>query len=71
MAASFKRQIHFLEGKNVYISIKISLIYLINSPINNIPVLVAIMIWHRRQDIIWINDGDFTEAYMRHLAPMS
>ena len=47
-------------NENVWISVKISLKFV--GPINNI---------HRRQAIIWTNDGKFTDAYMRHSASMS
>ena len=41
-----------------------------NNPINNNPALVYIMTY-RRQAIIWTNDGNFSNAYMRQLAAMS
>ena len=49
------------------ISIKISLKFVHNGPIDNIPALVQI----RRQAIIWNNGGQFTDAYMRNSASMS
>ena len=52
----------FLNG-NVWISIKISLKFVPEGPINNIPALVQIMAWR------W--PGQFTDAYMRHQASMS
>ena len=51
-------------NENVSITIKISLKFVPKGPINNIPALVQIM-------IIWTNDGQFTNAYMRHSASMS
>ena len=52
----------FLNG-NVWITIKISLKFVPEGPINNIPALVQIMAWRR--------PGQFTDAYMRHPASMS
>ena len=37
-------------NENVYISIKISLKFVPNGPINNIPALVQIMAWRRPGD---------------------
>ena len=42
---------------------KISLKFVPEGPINNIPALVQIVAWHR--------PGYFTDAYMRHPASMS
>ena len=49
--------------------IKISLKFIPKFGNNNIPALVQIMAW--RQAIIWTNDGQFTNTYMRHSASMS
>ena len=43
--------------ENVWISIKISLRFVPNGPIYNIPALVQILTPTRRQTIIWTNDG--------------
>ena len=56
------------------ISIKISLKFVPKIPINNISALVQITAWRQPGDkpfIIWTNDGQITDAYMRHLASMS
>ena len=53
------------------ISMKISLKFVPNVQINNIPALVKIMAPTRQQAIIWNNDGKFTDAYMRHSVVMS
>ena len=60
-------------NENVRISIKISLKFVPRGPINGIPALVQIngLAPVRRQAIIWTNDGQFTDAYMRHSASMS
>ena len=29
------------------------------------------MAWRRQEEIIWTNDGKFTDGYMRHPASMS
>ena len=42
-------QINFVN-ENIYISIKISLTLIPKGPINNIPTLVQIMVWHRPGD---------------------
>ena len=62
---------HFLEW-NISIAIKISLKFVPKGPINNSSIgsdngLAP----SRRQAIIWTNDGQFTDAYMRHSASMS
>ena len=45
-------------NENVLISIKISLKFVSNSPINNIQALVQVMAWPaRRQAIIWTSNG--------------
>ena len=44
---TFKR---FFQNENVWISIKISLKFVPNAPINNIPSLVQIMAWRRPGD---------------------
>ena len=46
--------------------IKFSLKLIARGPINNTSALPG-----RRQAIIWMNDGSFTDAYMRHSASMS
>ena len=58
---------HFNEI--VWISIKITLRFVSQDQINNVPALVQIMAW--RQAIIWTNDGYITDTYMRHSASMS
>ena len=50
---------------HIYILIKISLKFVPQGPINNIPAL------DRRQAIIWTNSDYFTDVYMRHAASMS
>ena len=49
----------FFQNENVWISIKISLIFVPRGPINYIPALFQIMALApvRRQAIIWTNDG--------------
>ena len=37
-------------NENVWISITISLKFVLNGPINNIPAMVQIMAWHRATD---------------------
>ena len=46
-------------NENVYISIKISLVFVPVGPIDNIPSLVQIngLVLVRQQAIIWVNDG--------------
>ena len=60
-------------NENVRISINISLKFVPKGLINDIPALVQIMAWRRPrgQAIIWTNDGQITNAYMRHSASMS
>ena len=60
-------------NENVSIAIKISLKFVPKGPINNIPSLVQIMAWRRPGDkpLSEPNDGQFTDAYMRHSASMS
>ena len=57
-------------NENIQISTKISLKLVPRGPINNILVLVQIngLAPTRRQAIIWTNDGQITDAYMRHSA---
>ena len=46
--------------ENIWVTIKISLKFVPEGPINNIPTLVRIMAWRRPGDkpfIIWTNDG--------------
>ena len=59
---------YFLEW-DILISIKILLKVIPRGPINNIPALVQIMAWHR--SIIYTYDEYFTDAHMRHTAPMN
>ena len=58
MATNF--QTIFLN-ENVWISIRISLKFVLQFPLNNEPALVQIKAWHlnRWQAIIWTNDGLF------------
>ena len=59
-------------NENVCISIDISLKFVPNGSISNIPVLVQMMAWRRlEQAIIWTNVGMFTDAYMRLSTSMS
>ena len=51
-------------NENLWILLKISLKFVPEVRINNIPSLVQIM-------IVWTNDGLITDAYMRHSASMS
>ena len=55
------------------ISIKISLKFVPNGPINNKSIIGSDngLAPVRRQTIIWTNGGPFTDAYMRHSASMS
>ena len=52
MVAIFK---YIFLNENVRILIKISLKFIPQGPINNIPALLHKMAW--RQAIIWMNDG--------------
>ena len=61
LPTSWHFQMHFLE-LNILISIQISMKFVPNRLINNIALLSP----GRRQAIIWINDGYFTDAHMRH-----
>ena len=54
-------------SENIFISNKISLKFVRKGPINKIPALAPA----RRQAIVWINDGQFSDAYMHHSAPVS
>ena len=60
-------------NENASIAIEISLKFVPKGPINNIPVIGSdnCLASSRRQAIIWTNDGQFTDAYMRHSASMS
>ena len=59
-------------NENVCISIDISMKFVPNGSIGNIPVLVQMMAWRRlEQAIIWTNVGMFTDAYMRLSTSMS
>ena len=62
----------FLNEK-IYILIKISLQFVPNGPINNIPSLVQIMAWHRpgNKPLSEAMMGWFTNAYVCHSASMS
>ena len=55
---------------NVRLSIKISINIVPWGPIDNMSSLGQIMPT-RRQDVFWINDVYFTDAYMRHSASTS
>ena len=60
----------FFLNENVWISIKISLMFVPKDPFNDIGLdngLAPTM----RQAIIWTNDGQITHAYMRHTASKS
>ena len=59
----------FFNG-NIKISIKI---YVPKGRINNIPAFGSDngLAPTRRQAIIWTNDGQFTDAYMRHSASIN
>ena len=57
---------------NVSISIKISLKFVPNGPVNNIPALVQIIAWCRPGEKPLCEPMmQFTDAYMRHLASLS
>ena len=60
-------------NENVWISIKISLKFVPNGPINNIPALVQLMAWRQPRDkpLSEAVMFSFTDAYMRHWASMS
>ena len=61
-------------NENVWISIMISLKFVSKGEINNIAALVQIMAWRRPGDKPLSgpgNDGQITDAYMRHSASMS
>ena len=53
-------------NENAWISLKISLKFVPEVLIDNIPALVQIMAWRRArwQAIIWTNDGYFTDAHI-------
>ena len=60
-------------NENVWISINISLKFGFKDPINNIPALARIMVWHRPgnkplSEAILVH---CTDAYMSHSASMS
>ena len=60
------------SDQNVWISIKSTLEFVPNGPINNIPPLVDNDLGSvRRQGIIWTNDGWSINAQMRASASMS
>ena len=59
-------QMYFLEWE--WISIKISLIFVLEGPINSIPTLIPIMVWCQSGDkplSEWMM-AEFIDAYMRH-----
>ena len=60
-------------NENIRISITISLKFVPNDPINNIPTLVQIMAWRRPGDKQLSESMRIclTDAYMRHPASMS
>ena len=60
-------------NENVRISIKISLKFVPNGPINNIPALVQIKAWRRtgNKPLSEPMMTQFNDAYMRHSASMS
>ena len=55
-------------NENVWLSIKISLKFVPQGPINNIPVVAQIMAWRRPGDKPLSEPmlTRFTDAYMRH-----
>ena len=59
-------------NENIQISIKISLKFVPEYPVNNIPALVQIMAWRRPGDkpLSEPTMVKFTDAYMRHSASM-
>ena len=60
-------------NENVWISVKISLNFVPKGSVNKYPIIGSDngKAPTRRQAIIWTNDGQFTDAYMRHSASMS
>ena len=62
-------------NENVWILIKISLKFVPKGPSNNFPRIGSDndngLAPTRRQAIIWTNDGEFSDAYIRHPASMS
>ena len=60
-------------NENIWISIKISLMFVPKSPIDNIPALVQIMAWLRPGDKPLSEPmmAYFADAYMQHSASMS
>ena len=63
----------FLNGNILKILIKISLKFVPNGPINNIPALAQIMAWHQPGENLLSEPmmTYFADAYMRHPASMS
>ena len=55
-------------NKNVWISIKMSLHFVPNGPIDNKPALAQVMAWHRAGDKPLSEPmlTRFSDAYMRH-----
>ena len=64
---------HVLEKKNVWISIKISLKFVLNGRMNDIAALVQIMAWRRlgTKPLSEPMMAKLTDAYMRHSASVS
>ena len=62
---------HFLK-ENCWISIKISLKYVLKSPIDDMPTFVQIMAWHRTgvNPLSEPTMDYVADAYMRHSASM-
>ena len=73
MAAIFLMTFSNVLNENINISIKISLKFVPNDPINNIAASVQIMAWCRPGDKPLSEPmmTYSTDAYMRHLASMS
>ena len=70
MAASLADNIfnHIFLNENVWISIKISLKFVLKGPIDNKPTLVQVMAWHRPGDKPLLEPmlTQFIDTYMRH-----
>ena len=58
----------FFLNENAWISLKISLKFVPKVPINNVPALAQIMVWHRPSDKPLSESMMVTDAYMRHSA---
>ena len=61
---------YIILNENIWIAINISLKFVSEGHINNIPALFEIMAW-RRHVIIRTNDVELTGAYMRHSTSVS